>query len=177
MSELFYFAQKAVLHPTAPLYLPTSKQVTLICAVEPLKSGPPVQWNSSNQDPLYSGTLKSGPLYSGTLYSGIPQIGTPCTVESLKSGPLYSGTPQIGTPCTVEPLIRTSCTVEPLKSGPPEMRTHWPTQSLFYSGTPQIRNEDTQANTLPLFPLQLKPECAVALERVFKVYTMYGHRL
>ena len=27
VSELFYFAQKAVLHPTAPLYAPTSKQV------------------------------------------------------------------------------------------------------------------------------------------------------
>ena len=30
VSELFYFAQKAVLHPTAPLYVPTSKQVYII---------------------------------------------------------------------------------------------------------------------------------------------------
>ena len=27
MSEMFYFAQKAVLHPTAPLYSPDEKQV------------------------------------------------------------------------------------------------------------------------------------------------------
>ena len=27
MSELFYFAQKAVLHPTAPLYSPNDRQV------------------------------------------------------------------------------------------------------------------------------------------------------
>ena len=29
VSELFYFAQKAVLHPTAPLYSPDEKQVGL----------------------------------------------------------------------------------------------------------------------------------------------------
>jgi len=28
ISELFYYAQKAVLHPTAPLYDPEDKQVT-----------------------------------------------------------------------------------------------------------------------------------------------------
>jgi Ras family protein T2 len=32
VSELFYFAQKAVLHPTAPLYVPTSKQLKPDCA-------------------------------------------------------------------------------------------------------------------------------------------------
>ncbi|CAI8000242.1 Mitochondrial Rho GTPase 2 [Geodia barretti] len=32
VSELFYFAQKAVLHPTAPLYAPTSKQLKPDCA-------------------------------------------------------------------------------------------------------------------------------------------------
>lgn len=29
ISEMFYYAQKAVLHPTAPLYLPEEKQVSL----------------------------------------------------------------------------------------------------------------------------------------------------
>ena len=35
VSELFYFAQKAVLHPTAPLYSPDEKQVGVgwcVCA-------------------------------------------------------------------------------------------------------------------------------------------------
>ncbi len=35
VSELFYFAQKAVLHPTAPLYSPSHKQV--ICPGDTLK--------------------------------------------------------------------------------------------------------------------------------------------
>ncbi len=30
VSELFYFAQKAVLHPTAPLYWPNQKQVITV---------------------------------------------------------------------------------------------------------------------------------------------------
>lgn len=32
ISELFYYAQKAVLHPTAPLYDPEDKQVSFICS-------------------------------------------------------------------------------------------------------------------------------------------------
>lgn len=32
ISELFYYAQKAVLHPTAPLYDPEDKQVSLFCS-------------------------------------------------------------------------------------------------------------------------------------------------
>ncbi|KAI0212323.1 Mitochondrial Rho GTPase 1 [Lamellibrachia satsuma] len=31
ISEVFYYAQKAVLHPTAPLYIPDSKQLTVKC--------------------------------------------------------------------------------------------------------------------------------------------------
>ena len=33
MSELFYFAQKAVLHPTAPLYSPDERQVCVYLCV------------------------------------------------------------------------------------------------------------------------------------------------
>jgi len=32
ISEVFYYAQKAVLHPTAPLYLPNEKELTIRCA-------------------------------------------------------------------------------------------------------------------------------------------------
>ncbi len=31
ISEVFYYAQKAVLHPTAPLYLPEEKELTTRC--------------------------------------------------------------------------------------------------------------------------------------------------
>ena len=31
ISEVFYYAQKAVLHPTAPLYLPEEKELTAKC--------------------------------------------------------------------------------------------------------------------------------------------------
>jgi len=31
ISEVFYYAQKAVLHPTAPLYLPEEKELTPTC--------------------------------------------------------------------------------------------------------------------------------------------------
>lgn len=31
ISEVFYYAQKAVLHPTAPLYLPEEKELTPRC--------------------------------------------------------------------------------------------------------------------------------------------------
>jgi len=31
ISEVFYYAQKAVLHPTAPLYLPEEKELTPKC--------------------------------------------------------------------------------------------------------------------------------------------------
>ena len=33
ISELFYYAQKAVLHPTAPIYNPEEKEVLVICHV------------------------------------------------------------------------------------------------------------------------------------------------